>query len=145
MLDSIFPRILEKTLISYFAVPLSGWVEHLKGISKFHKNQIKVCKCKKLSSRFPLSRCSSPHSTCSIVLKEIINACFVVSMSLSSGCTRTNSPSNSSSTMAEVEVEEHEPILEDLSDGGSDLDDNKEGRRKKIIATTTMMKRSQKK
>ena len=52
--------------------------------------------------------------------KEIINACFVVSMSSSSGPTMTNPPSDSSSTMAEAEVEEHEDILEDLSDGDTD-------------------------
>ena len=37
----------------------------------------------------------------------------------------TNPPSDSSSTTAEVEVEEHEDILEDLSDGDTDSDDNK--------------------
>ena len=130
LLDSGFPQIVEKTLISYFAVPLSGWAELLKGILKLHKNEIEVCKCKELSSRFPLPRCDSPHSTHSIVPKQIINACFVVSMSSSSGHTKTNSPSDSSSSMAEAEVEEHEPILEDVSDGDTNSDDNK-GRKKK--------------
>ena len=37
----------------------------------------------------------------------------------------TNPPSYSSSTLAEVEVEEHEAILEDLSDGDTDSDDPK--------------------
>ena len=51
-------------------------------------------------------------------------------MSSSSGRTKTNSPSDSSSSMAEVEAEEHEPILEDVSDGDTDSDDDK-GRTKK--------------
>ena len=36
-----------------------------------------------------------------------------------------NPPSDSSSTMAEAEVEEHEAILEDLSDGDTDSDNTK--------------------
>ena len=43
----------------------------------------------------------------------------------------TNPPSNSSSTMAEVEVEEHEAILRDLSDGDTNSDDTK--KRKKSL------------
>ena len=39
----------------------------------------------------------------------------------------TNPPSDSSSTMAEVEVEEHEAILEDLSNGDTDSDETKGG------------------
>ena len=39
----------------------------------------------------------------------------------------TNPPSDSSSTLAEAEVEEHEAILEDLSDGDTDSDDSKKG------------------
>ena len=50
-------------------------------------------------------------------------------MSSSSGRTKTNSPFDSSCSMAEVEVEEHEPILEDVSDGDTNSDDNK-GRKK---------------
>ena len=37
----------------------------------------------------------------------------------------TNPPSDLSSTTAEVEVEEHEDILKDLSDGDTDSDDTK--------------------
>ena len=47
--------------------------------------------------------------------------------------------------MAEAEVEEHEPILEDVSDGDTDSMITKEGRRKKIIVMMMMMKRSKKK
>ena len=67
-------------------------------------------------------------------------------MSSSSGPTMTSPPSESSSTMAEAEVEEHEAILEDLSDGDMDSDDTKK-KRKKVIATTMkrMMKRNKKK
>ena len=57
--------------------------------------------------------------------KEIINACFVVSMSSSSCPTMTNPPSDSSSTMAEAEVEEHEAILKDLSNSDTNSDDTK--------------------
>ena len=46
-------------------------------------------------------------------------------MSSSSGPTMTNPPSDSSYTMAEAEVEEHEDILEDLSNSDTDSDDNK--------------------
>ena len=46
-------------------------------------------------------------------------------MSSSSGPTMMNPPSNSSSTMAETEVEEHEDILKDLSNGDTDSDGNK--------------------
>ena len=51
-------------------------------------------------------------------------------MSSSSGRTKTNSPSESSSSTAEAEAEEHEPILEDVSNGDTDSDDDK-GRKKK--------------
>ena len=40
----------------------------------------------------------------------------------------TNPPSNLSSTPAEVEVEEHEAILEDLCDDDTDSDDTKKKR-----------------
>ena len=56
-------------------------------------------------------------------------------MSSSSDPTMTNPPSDSSSTMAEVEVEEHDAILEDLRDDDTDSDDTKKGG--KIIATMT--------
>ena len=55
----------------------------------------------------------------------------------------TNPPSDSSSTLAEAEVEEHEPILEDLSDGDTDSDDSKK-RRGEIIATTTTKRNNKK-
>ena len=51
-------------------------------------------------------------------------------MSSSSGPTMTSPPSKSSPTMAEVEVEEHEAILEDLSDDDTDSDDTKKKRKK---------------
>ena len=51
-------------------------------------------------------------------------------MSSSSGPTMTSPPSESSSAMAEAEVEEHEAILEDLSDGDMDSDDTKKKRKK---------------
>ena len=55
----------------------------------------------------------------------------------------TNPPSDSSSTMAEVEVEEHEAILEDLSNGDTDSDETKGGGGEIIVTTT--MKRNNKK
>ena len=55
----------------------------------------------------------------------------------------TNPPSNSSSTLAEVEVEEHEAILEDLSDGDTDSDDPK--KRENIYHVMMTMKRNNKK
>ena len=75
--------------------------------------------------------CDSPHSTRSIALKQLIHACFVVSMSSSSGRMKTNSPFDSSSSIAEAEAEEHEPILEDVSDSDNDSDDDKGSTKKK--------------
>ena len=49
--------------------------------------------------------------------------------------------------MAEVEVEEHEAILEDLSNGDTDTDDTKKKKKKVIAMTMTkrMTKRNNKK
>ena len=58
---------------------------------------------------------------------------------------KTGSPSDSSSSMAEAEVEEHEPILEDVKDGDTDLDDNKGRKKKNDHCMMTMTKRSKKK
>ena len=55
----------------------------------------------------------------------------------------TNPPSDSSSTMAEVEVEEHQAILEDLSDGDTDSDDQKK-RKKQIIGMMTTKRNNKK-
>ena len=52
----------------------------------------------------------------------------------------TNPPSDSSYTMAEAEVEEHEDILEDLSDSDTDSDDNKT----KIIVMMTTKRKNKK-
>ena len=59
----------------------------------------------------------------------------------SSGPTITNHPSDSSSIMAEVEVEEPKDILKELSDSDNDSDDNK---KTKIIAMTMMMRKNKK-
>ena len=63
-------------------------------------------------------------------------------MSSSSGPTMTNPPSDSSPTTAEAEVEEHEGTLGDLSNGGTNSDETKKGKK---ISQTTMMKRNNKK
>ena len=107
------------------------WVpELLKGILKFPKNEIKVCENKEFSHfiiKILFCICDSPHSTHSIHCQEEErnHQCFVAALSSSSGPTTTNHPSNSSSTMAEAEVEELEDIIKDLSDADNDSDDNK--------------------
>ena len=117
---SRFPKIFEKTSIWCFAVCLWQVPELLKGISKFPKNEIKVCENKEFSHFFihiPFYICDSPHSTHSIQCQQTQrnHRCFVVAMS-SSGPIMTNRPSDSSSTMEEAEFEEMEDIIEDLSD-----------------------------
>ena len=52
-------------------------------------------------------------------------------MSSSSGRMKTYSTSDSLFSMEEVEVEEHVPILKDVSDGDTDSDDNKRRKKKK--------------
>ena len=63
-------------------------------------------------------------------------------MSSSSGPTMTSPPSELSYATEEVEGEEHEAILEDLSDNDTDSDDTKKKRKKAIV---TMTKRNKKK
>ena len=62
---------IEKTSIWYFAVCLWWEPELLKRISKFPQNRIEVCESKEFSSRFPFNICDSPHSTHSILCKEM--------------------------------------------------------------------------
>ena len=54
-------------------------------------------------------------------------------MSSSSGPTMTSPPSESSYATEEVEGEEHEAILEDLSHDDTDSDDTKKKRKKRSL------------